>query len=608
MAARRPTTTSAAQRDPFAFELFRNAVSSIADEMALTIYRTAYSSVLKGGMDYSTAVCDAQGRMIAQGLTQPSHLGSIPAALASVMRHYDTEISPGDVYAMNDPFDGGMHLPDIFLFKPIYHGGQRVAFAATVAHHTDVGGRVAGSNAADSTECYQEGLRIPPLKLFEAGKRNDTLWKLIEKNVRVPSMVQGDMRAQLAACHTAEKGMLELVERYGSAAATRYLAEILDHTERLTRVAIRDLPNGTFEFEDWLDDDGVDLGQPIRLKVTVRKTGSRIVADWTGTSPQVRGALNCTLSFTRAVVHTAIKTILPGNIPANEGFSRAVEVIAPPGTISNCVLPASTAARGLTGYRQLDCCFGALAKMVPDRVFAASDGGNVGVSVGGFRADRSPFIYVDFHCGAWGGRPWADGLQGNANVFANISSPSAEMIDAETPVTVLAYEFIQDSMGAGKFRGGSSFRRDYRMKEEHGTLQIRNDRRRFRPFGLHGGKPGKPSRNVLNPGRPDEVLLDSKITREIRKGDVVRYEMAGAGGWGDPLERDPERVLRDARNEYISLAAARDDYGVVVDAKAWTVDLAATTALRAAKRKQRGRAALPFVDRGGVPDGIRPAD
>jgi N-methylhydantoinase B len=222
-------------QDPFAFELFKNAAYSIADEMALTILRTAYSSVLKGSMDYSTALCDGEGKMVAQGLTLPQHLGSIPVALASVMGHYGNEMQPGDVYIMNDPFDGGMHLPDIFIFKPIYYEGERVAFAATICHHTDVGGRVAGSNAADSTECYQEGLRIPPLKLFEAGERNEALWMMIEKNVRVPILVQGDMRAQLSACHTGEMGFLDLVKRHGVANARVYMAEIIDYTERLTR-------------------------------------------------------------------------------------------------------------------------------------------------------------------------------------------------------------------------------------------------------------------------------------------------------------------------------------------------------------------------------------
>ena len=581
-------------RDPIAFELFKNALFSIADEMALTITRTTYSGVLKDNMDFSTAFADAEGKLIAQGLTLPGHLGSIPTALEATMRHYGDNMGPGDVFIMNDPFDGGMHLPDIFVFQPLYVHGTRLAFAATVCHHTDVGGRVAGSNASDSTEIYQEGLRIPPLKMYEAGKRNDTLFAFIEKNVRVPVKVFGDLRAQLAACHIAERQFLQLVERYGADTVAVYMQEIIEYAERLTRAAIRDLPDGVFSFEDWIDDDGIDFGKPIRLFVTLTKQGDHLVADWTGSSPQVKGAINNTLSFTKAATYCAIRSVLPPGIPNNEGVFRAIEVIAPPGTIANVVLPGACAARGLTGFRMVDCCFGALAMMVPDQVFAASDGGNTGISIGGYYADRAPFIYVDFTCGTWGGRPFADGLDGNSNMFANMASTSVEVTEAEHPIEILAYEFVPDKAGAGKYRGGTPYRRDYRFLEAEGTLQVRSDRRAFRPYGLYGGSPGKPSWNYLY--RDGEYqLLESKVTMTIKRGDVFRHEVAGAGGWGDPLERDPAAVVKDVRNEMISLAVAADDYGVVIDANTWTVDEAATQRRRVEIRTTRGWTQAPTV-------------
>lgn len=594
--------------DPFTFELFKNAIYSLSDEMALTVFRTAYSGVLKGGMDYSTALCDAEGKTIAQGLTQPCHLGSIPTAMNSIMRHYGNAMQPGDVFIMNDPFDGGMHLPDIFIIKPVYYADQRIAFAATVCHHTDVGGRVAGSNAADSTECYQEGLRIPPLKLFDAGRRDDTIWKMIEKNVRVPILVQGDLRAQLSACHIGESGLFELLRQHGVEAARSYFADIIEYTERLARAAICELPDGRFDFEDWLDDDGIDFDLPIRLRVTLHKEGDHLYADWDGTSPQVKGALNCTLSFTEAAVYTAVKSVLPGDIPANEGFFRTVTVTAPPGTIANCVLPAATAARALTGFRQLDCCFGALAKMLPDRVCAASDGGNVGVSVGGYREDRSPFVHVDFHCGAWGGRPWADGLQGNANLFSNLSSHSTEVIESDGSLRIRSFEFITDSAGAGKFRGGVSFRRDYELREVEGMMQIRNDRCTTFPFGLYGGMAGKPGRNVLNPDTAREQPLPGKVTRTIHSGDVFRYEQAGGGGWGDPLVREPARVLHDVRNEYVSREAALAEYGVVIDTARWVVDATATAAERARLCQAQTSPTPSCVDRGALPASLMTAE
>lgn len=583
-------------RDPIAFELFKNAIFSIADEMALTVFRTTYSGVLKDNMDYSTAFADADGRLVAQGLTLPGHLGSIPTALASIMRHFADDIHEGDVFILNDPFDGGMHLPDIFVFKPLYHQGRRLAFAATVCHHTDVGGRVAGSNASDSTEIYAEGLRIPPLKLYEAGRRNETIMAFIERNVRLPVRLFGDLRAQLAACHIAETQFADLVGRYGPETVTTYMAEIIDYAERLTRAALADLPDGEWSFEDWIDDDGVDYGKPVRLFVTLTKRGDHMVVDWTGTNPQVRGAINNTLSFTKAASYTGVRSVLPPGIPNNEGVFRAIEVICPPGTVGNGVLPAACAARGLTGFRMTDCIFGALAMMLPDKVFAAGDGGNTGISIGGYHADRSPFIYVDFTCGAWGARPWADGLDGNSHMFANMASHSIEVTEAEHPIQLLAYEFVPDKAGAGKFRGGVPFRRDYRFLETEGTLQLRSDRRTHRPFGLYGGSPGEASENYLNP-EGENRTLPSKFTMEVRHGDVVRHVLAGGGGWGDPLERDPAMVLKDLRNELLSPAKAMADYGVVLDSSGTQVDGAATGRMRGAMRHRRGWTEVPKVQR-----------
>jgi N-methylhydantoinase B len=580
--------------DPITFELFRNAIFAIADEMALTVFRTTYSGVLKDNMDYSTAFCDANGKLVAQGLTLPGHLGSIPTALDVVVAKFKGDIHPGDIFIMNDPFEGGMHLPDIFLFKPLYHDGRRLAFAATICHHTDVGGRVAGSNASDSTEIYQEGLRIPPLKLYAGGVRNETLFALIEKNVRMPVKVFGDLRAQLAACHIAERQFASLVERYGAAGVTELMAAVVDHAERLTRAALSELPDGQWSFEDWIDDDGVDLDKPIRLFVTMTKQGDHMLVDWTGTDPQVKGAINNTYSYTKAASYTAIRSVLPANIPNNEGVFRAIEVIAPPGTIANAVLPAACAARGLTGFRMVDCAFGCLAMMLPDRVFAASDGGNTGVSIGGYDADRKPFIYVDFTAGAWGARPWADGLDGNSNMFANMASHSVEVTEAEQPIRIEAYEFVPDKAGAGRFRGGVPFRRDYRFLEREGVLQVRSDRRKVRPYGLYGGKPGQPSWNWLDPD-VDPEPVPSKLTLTIREGQLFRHEVAGAGGYGDPLERDLDAVARDVRNELVSPGAARADYGVVIADGA--LDRAASERLREQMRAARRDAPLPAVSR-----------
>jgi N-methylhydantoinase B len=579
--------------DPITEELFRNAISAVGDEMVLTIYRTAYSGVLKNIMDYSAAICDAEGRLVAQGLSLPGHLCSIPVALQAVLKHFGDDIAEGDIFINNDPYDGGMHLPDIFIFKPLFADGAVIAFAATICHHTDVGGRVPGSNASDSTEIYAEGLRIPPLKLYDAGRANATLFRMIERNVRLPGRVFGDIRSQLAACEIAARGMTDLVARYGAGEVRRLMVAMMDYSERLTRHCLSELPDGEATFTDWIDDDQIDEGVPIKLVCTIRKHGDTMEVDWTGSAAQVKGAINNTLSYTAAMSFTAVKSVLSINMPNNDGVFRPIKIIAPPGTITNGKLPAACAARGLTGFRGVDCAFGALAQLYPDRVMAASDGGNTGLTIGGYDKELNPFIYVDFISGAWGGRPWADGLDGNTCMFANMASFSVEVIEAENPLEVLDYEFVPDTGGPGRFRGGMSQRKTWRMLADEGILQVRADRQTHRPYGLQGGGPGAFGRNVLDPGLPTEAKLHAKLTMTLRRGQVFRHDLPGAGGHGDALSRDLVMVARDLRDGLVTIEGAARDYGVVACGDPPEIDLAATEVLRA--RLRTTRAPLPAV-------------
>lgn len=579
--------------DPITEELFRNAISAVGDEMVLTIYRTAYSGVLKNIMDFSAALCDGQGRLVAQGLSLPGHLCSIPVALQAVLKHFGDDIFDGDIFINNDPYDGGMHLPDIFIFKPLFADGAVIAYAATICHHTDVGGRVPGSNASDSTEIYAEGLRIPPLKLYEAGKPNATLFRMIERNVRLPGRVFGDIRSQLAACEIAARGMADLVARYGADQVRALMIATMDYSERLTRHCLLELPDGEATFTDWIDDDQIDAGKPIPLVCTIRKYGDTMEVDWTGSSPQVKGAINNTLSYTAAMSFTAVKSVLSINMPNNDGVFRPIRIIAPEGTIVHGKLPAACAARGLTGFRGVDCAFGALAQLYPGRVMAASDGGNTGLTIGGYDKDLNPFIYVDFISGAWGGRPWADGLDGNTCMFANMASFSVEVIEAENPLEVLDYEFVPDTGGPGKFRGGMSQRKTWRMLADEGILQVRADRQTHRPYGLQGGGPGAFGRNILDPDLATEEKLHSKITMTLRRGQMFRHDLPGAGGYGDALGRDLALVEKDLRDGLVTIEGAARDYGVVASGDPPEIDTAATEKLRAHFRATR--APLPAV-------------
>jgi N-methylhydantoinase B len=565
--------------DPITAELIRNSLQAMVDEMALTLVRTAYSANLKSAMDLSSALCDREGHLIAQGLTLPLHLGSIPDAMEALLQRFGGTFRAGDAYVLNDPYDGGTHLPDFFIFQPVFHAEQHIAFAVTVAHHTDVGGRVAGGNGWDSTEIYQEGLRIPPVRLCVDGRMNDDFLHLLSANVRIPMKVVGDLRAQLAACHIGERGLLDLVSRYGISTLEAAFADMLEYTERMARATIARLPDGRYEFTDYLDDDGIDP-DPIPIHVTVEVRGSDLEVDFEGTSAQVKGAINCVLSFTRSSVYACIRCLLPPTLPNNEGYFRAIKVLAPPGTLVNPLPPAPVAARGLTGYRIANAVMGALAQVAPEQVPACESGGDTGISLGGYTAERRAFVFLEFLVCSWGGRPFSDGIDGVASMVVNFSNYPVEVIEREYPLRIEEYGFLPDTGGPGKFRGGLALVRRYRFLEQSGTFQIRADRSRFTAYGLAGGGSGSPSRNVLNPG-PDQKIVASKTTLHVQYGDELRHELAGAGGWGDPFERGPRAVLDDILDEKITPAHARDAYGVALNAAGTAVDDVETARLRA---------------------------
>ncbi len=565
--------------DPLEFELIHNGLNSIVDDMALTIVRTAYSNVVRDNMDFSTALCDRHGNLIAQGLTIPLHLGSVPDAMQSFIREFGADVAAGDVWVMNDPFSGGMHLPDVFVVQPIIDGaGELCGYAVTIAHQTDVGGRVAGGNASDSTEIYQEGVRIPPLQMYRRGEPNGTFFKLFLTNVRVPDKVMGDLRAQLAACHLAEQRLIAMVERFGRVRLQRYFDHLLDYTERLVRAGIERMPDGRYAFTDYIDNDGINP-EPIAISVAITIQGDQMSVDFSGTSPQVKGAINSTFSVTKSMAYAAVRCMLPPEIPNNGGLFRPISVSAPPGTIVHALPPAAVAARGLTAFRMGDALLGALAQVMPERAMAAGEGGNSGISIGGYDRERNPFIYVEFVCGCWGARAGQDGIDGVTNVFSDLSNNPVEMIEAEHPLRIEAYELIPDSGGAGRYRGGMGVRKRIRFLEDEAVLQVRSDRMSHQPYGLEGGQPGAPTRNLLI--RDSDVRdMPSKFTEWIRNGDTLDHFQAGGGGFGNPFQRDPAAVLNDVRNGLVSLERARTDYGVVIDPESWTVDGEGTAVLR----------------------------
>ena len=567
------------QHDPITQELVRNALATIADNMAVTVVRTARSQVVKQSLDFSTGICDAEARMVSQGLSIPVHLGAIMPCLEGVLKDYGNDIQQGDIFISNDPYEGGSHLPDIFLFKPVFAGNVLLGFLAVIAHHTDIGGRVAGGNACDSTEIYQEGLRIPPLKLFNAGEPNHTIFRLLKQNVRVPDKVLGDLWAQIAALYGGDREMLSLAQEHGVEELKGYMEELIEYTERRTRAEISALPQGEAEFTDYIDDDGIDP-DPILIQVKVSIKGDEVHADFTGTSPQAKGAINPNFAFSKSCVYAAVRCLLSPDLPNNAGYFRPIKVYAPEGCFANPQHPAPVAARALGGFRVMQAVFGALAKLAPDRIPACWGSGELGITIAGYYSDRKPFVFLEFHnITGTGGGPDRDGVDGGPVPVMNLANTPIELIEAEQPFLVEEYSFLPDTEGSGKYRGALGLSRQYRILADEATVQVRSDRRLYKPYGLHGGDSGSPCKVYLNP-QGDNELLPSKWLRQLKKGSVVRVELAGGGGFGDAFERDPVAVAQDVRQDKMSAERARREYGVVVDPQTLEVDSAGTSRLR----------------------------
>ena len=572
-----------ARISPFELEVLKSALETIADELAIIVMRTSCSSIVRDAIDYSTALCDAAGHTLAQGATTPLHLGSFHEAMRNLVATQDGRIAPGDIFVFNDPYlAAGQHLPDIYVVRPIFVAGRIEGWATTVAHQNDIGGIVPGSNSIGSTEIFQEGLRLPLLKLVDAGRENGAIWDILAANVRVPDKVIGDVKAQVAACLVGEREFAKLFARWEPERFRAACAEIHDYAERLTRAEIADIPDGTYRFENHIDGLG-EAAQPIPFRVALTVRGDEAVVDWTGTSPEVRAGINAPLPFTLAASYAAIRSVLSPDIPNAQGFTRPIRVVAPPGTIVNPRPPAACGARGITGFRMMDCLMGALAQALPDRVPADGSGGSTLPTIGG-RHDGKPFIFVETIMGAWGGSPSQDGQDGVAHLGANQSNVPVETIEAEYPLRVERYGFVPDSGGAGRHRGGLAIERTFRLLADEATLTVRSDKRRFPPYGLAGGRPGSGSLSVVNPGTARERVLPVLVTEPValERGDVFRHVLAAGGGWGDPRDRDPERVLEDLRLGRVTLEGARRDYGVAIVARdgGYAIDAAATAALR----------------------------
>jgi N-methylhydantoinase B len=554
--------------DAVTLEVVRNACAAVCEEMNATLVRTGYSPNIKERRDCSCALFGPDGEMLAQAENMPVHLGAMPFSVAAAVERFPpAEMAPGDAVLLNDPFRGGAHLPDLTLVTPVFAGGELVAFAANRAHHADIGGAHAGSVAADSTEIYQEGLRIPPVKLFEAGDPNDAVFDTILANVRTPDERRGDLRAQAAANRTGVRRFRDLVERYGPDTMAAAAEEIKDYSERRMRAELAELPDGTYSFADALDDDGRgNENLPVRAAVTV--ADESVTVDFAGTAPQTEGPINAVRAVTASATYYAVRCVTDPDIPPNHGCYRPITVEAPSGTIVNPEPPAAVVGGNLeTSQRVTDVVLGALGEAVPERVTAAGQGTMNNVTFGGTdpRSD-SPYAFYETQGGGFGGRAGTDGMDGVHVHMSNTMNTPAEVLETAYPLRVERYELRPDSGGPGEFRGGLGLRRDITVRDHAATFSLLADRHRSRPYGLAGGDPGESGSAALVDADGDDLeRLPPKVIRELDPGTTVSIRTPGAGGYGPVRERDPDAVRRDVRLGKVSVEAALARYGVEVD-------------------------------------------
>jgi N-methylhydantoinase B len=560
-----------AQSDPATFEIVKNSLYKIAEEMRVVLAKTAYSPLLKSAGDYSCGVFDARGEMVAQGPDLPIHLGSMPDAVRAVVSVFAGDMHEGDVFLHNDPYFGGSHLPDMNVVRPAFHDGQLLGYACLRAHWPDVGSATPGSYGA-VTEIFGEGLRVPPVRLISAGALDVDLEKVILANVRTPEERKGDLGAQLAATRRACERLNALARSYGGAELIRYMTQVLDYSERLMRATLADLPDGEGGFEDLCDGDGIAddaLGKdaPFRIRLRVEKAADRLVVDFAGTAPQVKGPMNAPLSVTASGVYCGLKTAIDPNnlIPPNSGCWRAIEIRAPEGSVVNAAFPAPVVyANHEISHRVADMVMGALASFLPQQVMACSQGTSAILTLGGIDP-RNGRQYVSYETikGGYGARPNKDGINCIASGISNTMNTPVEIMETSFPVRVERYAINPDSGGAGRYRGGCGAIRVWRLLEgADATGALCMERMTSPPFGLLGGKAGAAAAVKLTTPDGAARLLPGKGAFGAPAGSVIEMTTPGSGGFGPPAARDRAAIGRDLLDGYVSAASAQRDYGI----------------------------------------------
>ncbi len=579
--------------DPITLEVVCEGLIAIVREMRATVIRASYSPVIWEMDDFSCALFDPQGQMVAQSEDHPGHVLPMPWSVRCAMEDFAGDLRPGDVILLNDAYRGGTHLNDVTMLYPLFEGGELIIFPAVRAHWADVGGSTPGSYSGLSTNIYQEGVRIPPIKIVEEGRLNRAAMTLLLNNMRLPEDRLGDFHAALGACRVAEGRIRKLLARYGRKTVLDCIAVNLDRSERRMRQRIAQLPDGEYVYEDYLEFFQEGRFDPVLMRLTLTVAGDGITADFAGSNPQVPGVVNSTLATTGAGVLVAIKATLDPDGPINHGVFRPIRLKAPEASIVDVRLDAPAGAHGEVRKRAVSVTLGALAQIVPERVSGDLCGTSFPNAIGGRDRRRGrEYVYYEAPAGGNGGFRDDDGASAWGNIdFGNVRTiQTAESLEASMPLRVERSELRCDSGGEGLRRGGLGMRREIRLLEGEGRYSALSDRAVIPPFGVGGAGPAAPVKvSVLRGDAELEFPTPGKVSGfPLTAGDVVVMQSAGGGGFGDPLDREPQRVRRDVAAGYVSVERARDGYGVVLTPEG-AVDQEATAARRAALRAARRR-------------------
>lgn len=568
--------------DGITLEVMKNAFHTIAEEMGVTLIRTALSTNIKDRMDCSTAIYTKEGELVAQAEHVPLHLGLMPSVVKEVLKIYPpSDLKPGDAILINDPYISGSHLPDIFMISPICYKGELVAIAANIAHHVDVGGLTPGSMSVKATEIFQEGLRLPGVRIRREGVIDDDMMRLITTNVRTEKEVLGDIYAQLAANKVAETRVIELIEKHSADYVYECMKEIMNYSDRRMRAAIKEVPNGSYKFKDFLEGDGI-TNDLVDINVNVIIHDEEITVDFSGSSKQTKGPINSTIGVTNACVYYALKSVLDAEVPPNAGTYRSIKIEAPKGSIVNPNFPASVSNANVnTSQRITDAIFGAISQVLPDESMAACSGTMNGFAIGGFDEEtKEYFSYVETYGGGQGGLNDLDGMDGVHTNMTNTLNTPVEVIEQTFPFIVKRYCLVDESGGAGKHRGGLGLMREMKMLGDDFTVTLMSDRKEISPWGLFDGKGGSTSSCTLVQPDGEHVELSSKVTISVPRDSSIILKTAGGGGYGSPFDRHVDAVLEDFILGNISKEQALNDYRVVINEDNKTVNKEETKRLR----------------------------